>query len=173
MIRILVRWIPATVGATLIAGGVLLLAPVDTSLTIRIYLVVVGALALLTLVGATAYAAGTAPSEFERALVGKRRPLVRPDELERLERQVALAQENAFDFYSRLRPALVEAAAAALWRTHGVDLVAQPDRARELLPADVWEVVRPDFERPTDRQAPGPSVARIDAVVSGIERMSA
>jgi hypothetical protein len=104
MTRILVRWIPATVGATLVAGGVLLFAPVDTSLTVRIYLLVVGALALLTLVAATAYAAGTGPSQFERALARKPARPIRPDELERLERQVALANENAFDFYSRLRP---------------------------------------------------------------------
>jgi hypothetical protein len=173
VIRILARWVPSTVGATLIAGGVLLFAPVDTSLTIRIYLVVVGALALLTLVAATAHAAGTAPSEFERALVRKRRRAVRPEDLDRLERQVALAQENAFDFYSRLRPALIEATAAALWRTHGVDLKTQPERARELLPPDVWETVRPDLERPTDRDERGPALARIDALVTGIERMSA
>jgi hypothetical protein len=171
--RILLRWIPATLGATLIAVGVLFLAPVDSALTIRIYLVVVGALALLTLVAATAHAAGTAPSEFERALVRRRRRAVRPDDLERLERQVALAQENAFDFYSRLRPALIDAASAALWRNHGVDLATQPDRARELLPPDVWEVVRPDAERPTDRHARGPSLRRIDELVAGIERMSA
>jgi hypothetical protein len=173
VIRILVRWIPSTVGATLIAGGVLLFAPVDTSLTIRIYLIVVGALALLTLVAATAHAAGTTPSQFERALARRRRRPVRPEELERLERQVALAQENAFDFYSRLRPALIQGAAAALWRNHGVDLTKQPDRARELLPPDVWEAVRPDLERPIDRDAPGPSLARMDALVTGIERMSA
>jgi hypothetical protein len=172
MTRILLRWIPATVGATLIAAGVLFLAPVDTALTVRIYLVVVGALALLTLVAATAYAAGSAPSEFERALNRPRRHAVRPDDLERLERQVALAQENAFDFYSRLRPALIDAAAAALWRNHGIDLATRPERAHELLPADVWEVVRPDAERPTDRHAPGPSLRKIDALVSGIERMS-
>jgi hypothetical protein len=171
--RILLRWIPLTVGATLIAAGVFFLAPVDTALTIRIYLVVVGALALLTLVAATAHAAGTAPSAFERALVRPRRRAVRPDDLERLERQVALAQENAFDFFSRLRPALIDAASAALWQNHGVDLATQPDRARELLPADVWEVVRPDFERPTDRHAVGPSLRRIDSIVAGIERMSA
>jgi hypothetical protein len=171
MTRILVRWIPATVGATLVAGGVLLFAPVDTSLTVRIYLLVVGALALLTLVAATAYAAGTGPSQFERALARKPARPIRPDELERLERQVALANENSFDFYSRLRPSLVSAAAASLWLTHGVDLETQPDRARELLPDEVWNVVRPDFERPTDRHAAGPSLAEIDAVVAGIERM--
>jgi hypothetical protein len=172
MTRILLRWVPLTVGATLIAGGVLFLAPVDTALTVKIYVLVVGALALLTLVAATAHAAGSAPSEFERVLVRPRRRAVRPDDLERLERQVALAQENAFDFYSRLRPALIDAASAALWRNHGVDVATQPDRARELLPPEVWEVVRPDAERPSDRHAQGPSLRRIDALVTGIERMS-
>lgn len=172
MTRILLRWVPLTVGATLIAGGVLFLAPVDTALTVKIYVLVIGALALMTLVAATAYAAGSAPSQFERALVRPRRRAVRPDDLERLERQVALSQENAFDFYSRLRPALIDAASAALWRNHGVDLATQPDRARKLLPPDVWEVVRPDAERPSDRHAHGPSLRRIDALVTGIERMS-
>jgi hypothetical protein len=170
--RILVRWVPATVGASLIAAGVLFLAPVDTALTVKIYLVVVGALALLTLVAATAHTAGTAPSDFERALVRRPRRAVRPDDLERLERQVALSQENAFDFHLRLRPALTEAAAAALWRNHAVELATQPDRARELLSRELWEVVRPDAERPTDRHAPGPSLRRIDALVAEIERMS-
>ena len=172
MTRILLRWVPSTLGATLIAAGVLFLAPVDTALTVKVYLLVVGALALLTLVAATAHAAGAAPSQFERALVRPRRRAVRPDDLERLERQVALAQENVFDFYSRLRPVLIDAASAALWRNHGVDLATQPDRARELLPPDVWDVVRPDAERPTDRHATGPPLGRIDAIVAGIERMS-
>ena len=172
MTRIFLRWIPATLGATLIAGGVLLLSPVDSSLTVRIYVLVVGALALLTLVAATAHAAGTAPSAFERALVRRPRRHVRPDELERLERQVALAQENAFDFHSRLRPPLIAATAATLWRTHGVDLAADPERAQRLLPREVWDVVRPDVERPSDRHAPGPPLARIDGIVSAIERMA-
>lgn len=172
MTRILLRWIPATVGATLVAGGVLLLSPIDSSLTVRIYVLVVGALALLTLVAATAYAAGTAPSEFERALVPRQRRHMRPDDLERLERQVALSQENAFDFHSRLRPALIAATSATLWRTHGVDLASEPERARGLLPPEVWDVVRPDVERPTDRHAPGPPLVRIDRIVAAIERMS-
>jgi hypothetical protein len=172
VIRVLLRWVPSAVAATLIAGGVVLLAPVDTALTVRIYVLVVGALALLTLVAATAHAAGAAPSEFERALRPKLRRPRRPDELERLERQVALAQENAFDFYSRLRPALIDAASAALWRGHGVDLASHPERARALLAPVVWDVVRSDFPRPSDRHEVGPSLARIDEIVAAIERMS-
>ena len=173
MIRVLVRWLPAAVGATLMAGGVLLFAPVDTALTVRIYVIVVGALALLTLVAATAAAAGNARSEFEEALSPRIERPIRPDELERLERQVALAAENAFDFHSRLRPALIDATAAALWRRYGIHLETQPEQARALLAPEVWDAVRPDRERPGDRHAPGPPLERIDALVTAIERMTA
>jgi len=171
--RVLVRWLPSIVGATLLAGGALLLAPVDTELTIRIYLVVVGALVLLTLVTAVATVAAATPSTFERALAPRPHPSARPDELVRLERQVTLGEVNTFDFYSRVRPALVDAAAATLWRRHAVSLETQPERARALLPPEVWRVVRPDFPRPTDRHAPGPPITDLDDVVAAIERMSA
>lgn len=172
MTRVLVRWVPTMVGATLTAGGVLLLSPVETELVVRIYLLVVGALALMTLIAATSHVAPATPSAFERALVRRPTPEPRPDELTRLERQVALAEENAFDFYVRVRPALVDAAAAALWRRHAVTLSTQPERARELLPPEVWAVVRPDYERPADRHEPGPSIDDLDRVVHAIERMS-
>jgi hypothetical protein len=158
--------------ATLVAAGVLLFADVDATLATRIYLLLVGALVLLTLVGATEFAARSEPSAFERALVSTPRRTARPEELERLERQVALAVQNGFDFHVRLRPAIREAAGAALWHRHGVDLDSSPDRARPLVPAALWEVVRPDLELPEDRHAPGPPLARIDALVAEIERMS-
>ena len=173
MTRILLRWVPAAVGSTLLMAGVLLFAPFETELTLRVYLLVLGALALATVVSATAEAAGTRPSEFERALAPAPARPARPDELERLERQVALGVESAIDFHSRLRPALVDAAAAALWRAHAVSLEAQPERARELLPEDVWAIVRPDRARPVDRDEPGPSLDELDRVVTAIERMSA
>jgi hypothetical protein len=172
MIRVLLRRAPAIIAATLVVTGVLLFADVDSALATRIYLLLVGALVLLTLVAATEFAARSAPSSFERALVRSPRRSARPEELERLERQVALSVQNGFDFHVRLRPAVREATGAALWHRHGVDLESSPDRARALVPADVWEVVRPDLALPEDRHAPGPSLARIDALVAEIERMS-
>jgi hypothetical protein len=172
MIRVLLRRAPTILAATLIVAGVLLFADVDATLATRIYLLLVGALVLLTLVGATEFAARPEQSSFERALVRRPRRGTRPEELERLERQVALSVQNGFDFHVRLRPALREAAAAALWHRHGVDLDASPEQARALVPPTLWEVVRPDLELPEDRHAPGPSLTRIDALVAEIERMS-
>jgi hypothetical protein len=172
VIRVLLRRAPTILAATLVVAGVLLFADVDATLAARIYVLLVGALVLLTLVAATEFAARSEPSSFDRALVrGRRRP-TRPEELERLERQVALSVQNGFDFHVRLRPAIREAAGAALWHGHGVDLDTSPDRARALVPANLWEVVRPDLELPEDRHAPGPSLTRIDALVAEIERMS-
>jgi hypothetical protein len=172
VIRVLLRRAPTIVMATLVIAGVLLFADVDATLATRIYLLLVGALVLLTFVGATEFATRSEPSAFEQALVRKKRRGARPDELESLERQVTLSVQNGFDFHVRLRPAVRDAAAAALWRLHGVDLDTEPDRARALLPPQVWDVVRPDLPLPEDRHAPGPSLAQIDAVVGEIERMS-
>jgi hypothetical protein len=172
MIRVLLRRAPTILIATLVALGVLLFADVDATLAVRLYVFLLGALVLLTLVAATEFATRSEPSAFERALVRRRRPDARPDELERLERQVALSVQNAFDFHARLRPAFRAAAGAALWTRHGIDLESQPEQARAVLPADLWDAVRPGREPPEDRLAPGPSLAQLDALVSEIERMS-
>ena len=147
-------------------------ALVDTELTVRIWLLVVGALALLTLVSVTSLATRATPSMFERALVRTRVRDERPAELERLERRVSLATASAVDFHYRLRPELVAAAEGVLWREHGVELARQPERACELLPAHVWDVVRPDLEPPQESRAPGPPLEQIESVIAGIERMA-
>jgi hypothetical protein len=172
VIRVLLRRAPTIVVVTLVIAGVLLFADVDATLATRLYVLFVGALVLLTLVGATEFAAHAEPSAFERALVPRRRGRTRPDELERLERQVALSVLNAFDFHVRLRPALREATGAALWRRHGIDLDSAPERARAVLPPALWDVVRPDRRPPDDRHAPGLALERVDALVAEIERMS-
>jgi hypothetical protein len=172
MIRVLLRRAPMILASTLVVAGVLLFADVDATLATRIYLLLVGALVLLTAVAATEFATRSEPSSFEQALVSSPRRTSRPEELERLERQVALSVLNGFDFHVRLRPAVRDAAGAALWHRHGVDLDSSPDRACALVPPGLWEVVRPDRELPEDRHAPGPSLAEIDTLVAEIERMS-
>jgi len=167
MRRVLLRWVPFASFATLGALFVLMVAPLDRELVLRIYALVVGGLALATLTAATGFATRRTKSEFEAAL--RRRPVrfVRPEELERLERQVALSVENAADFHYRLRPALVAAAEAAVWRRHGVSL----EQAEDLMPATLWAVVRPECEAPLDRRAAGPPLHDISALVDEIERI--
>jgi hypothetical protein len=168
LLPILLRWVPATFVATAVAAGAALFTTVDRRLTLQVYVLVVGALVLLTVVAVFALAARDEPSPFVHAL--RRRPPrpARPEELQRLERQVALAVENVFDFHFRLRPTLVAAAEAAVWRRHGVPL----ERAEAYLDAGLWEFVRPDAPPPRDRLAPGPPLDRLNSAVAALERIS-
>ena len=167
MRSVLLRWAPVAVLATLVALVLAFAAPIDRDLIVRIYALVIGALVLATLTAATAFAARRTPSPFVAAM---RRPRVgdaRPEALVRLERQVALGLENAADFHFRLRPSLVEAADAALWRRDGVQL----EDAEALVSPELWALIRPDLPSPEDRRAPGPSPARVAAYLDEIERM--
>ena len=168
LLPLLLRWVPASFVATLVALGVIVFSPVDRTLTIQIYVLVVGALALFTVLAITAVGSQARVSPFAEAVRARRRKPPRPEELERLERQVALAVENAFDFHFRLRPSLVAAADAALWRAHGVPL----ERGQDRVPADLWDLVRPDREPPQDRLAPGTPLDRLNAAVDALEGMS-
>jgi hypothetical protein len=168
MRRVLLRRAPLAVLVSLIALVVLLAAPVDRELVLRIYALVVGGLALATLTAATGFATRRRPSQFAAALRRKPVRFGRPEELERLERQVALSIENAADFHFRLRRTLVAAADAAVWRRHGVSL----EQGADLMPARLWAVVRPDCEPPADRRAAGPSLEEVSALVDEIERMA-
>jgi hypothetical protein len=167
--RVLLRWVPLATLATVAVGLVLMLVPVDRELVLRIYALVLGGLAIATLSAATAFAARRTKSAFAAAL--RERPVRhgRPEELERLERQVALAVENAADFHFRLRPTIVAAADAAVWRSHGLQL----DRAEAVLSPELWTIVEPEREPPLDRRAPGPPLAEIEAAVDEIERIRA
>lgn len=167
MRRVLLRWVPFATVATLIVLVVLLAAPIDRDLVLRIYALSVGGLALATLSAATGFATQRTTSQFAAALRHRPARFGRPEELERLERQVALSIENAADFHYRLRRTLVAAADAAVWRRHGVSL----ERAEDLMPAGLWAVVRPDCEAPVDRRAAGPSLEEVSALVDEIERI--
>ena len=167
MRSILLRRVPLALFLTIGLGVTLALVPVDRELVLRVYALVLGALALATLSAATAFAARGTRSPFAEAL--RRRPErpTRPEALERLERHVALGSQDAADFHFRLRPSLVEAADAAVWRRYGLPL----ERAEQLVAPELWEVVRPDLRPPEDRRAPGPSLSRIESLLDEIERI--
>lgn len=166
---VLLRWAPLALLLTTTVALLLVLAPIDRRLLLRIYALAIGGLTLATLTAATAYAARRTRSRFAEAMRQASVRHGRPEELERLERQVALAIDNAADFHFRLRPTLVAAVDAALWRRHGVGL-AQGER---LVSPELWEVVRPDLPPPADRRAPGPTLERVQTLVGEIERMQA
>lgn len=165
----LLRWaLIAGIPAVIVALG----RPDDRSLVLDAYVLFVGALTLLLFVHATrtALPAGGG-SAFEPALRPVRRPAARPDELVRLESQVALAAETAFDLHYRLRPILREIAAHRLSLLRGIDLDANPEAARSLVGRSAWELVRPDREPPADRLAPGPPLDELAAALDDLERI--
>jgi hypothetical protein len=144
--------------------------PGDRALALDVYLLAVGALALLAVIARTV---GTLPPERPGRLDRRpepRRPDPRPPELLKLEREVELSTQTAFDAHYRLRPTLRRIAQARL-RAHAVDLDAPGGAAEELLGPKAWELTRPDRPRPRLHDDPGTDLAEIDAAVSALERL--
>ena len=144
--------------------------PGDRALALDVYLLTIGALALLAVIARTMGALPRQqPSKLDRPPAA-RRPDPRPGELLKLEREVGLSTQTAFDAHFRLRPTLRRIADARL-RARGVDLDASGGTAEALLGPEAWALTRPDRVRPRRHDDPGPSLAEIDAAVAALERL--
>jgi hypothetical protein len=151
-------------------GAALFLRPGDRALAVDVWLLVLGALGLLAVIARTI---GAMPKEEVMRLDRRpslHPPVFRPRELVKLEREVELSTQTAFDAHYRLRPTLRRIAEARL-RDRGVDLDAVDGTAEALVGPAAWELIRPDRLRPRDHDAPGPTLAEIDAAVAALERL--
>lgn len=156
--------------ATAGLGISLAFASGSAALAVDIYLIVVGTLGLLLAIARTI---GTLPRERPTRLDArppKPSPQVRPRELTKLEREVGLSTETAFDAYFRLRPTIRQIAATRL-RMRGVDLDSPSGTAAELLGPEAWELARADRARPRAHDAKGLSLERIDEIVVALESL--
>ena len=160
-------------GATLASGALIVarvLEPGRRELELDIYVLTVGAIALLAAILATRRAY---PLEERSALVEaldrEERPSVRPPDLERTERLVSMASTTAFDLHYRLRPVLREVAEQRLADRRGLRLDSDDPRVREACGEELWEVVRPDREAPDHRYRPGLEPAALERVVARLE----
>jgi hypothetical protein len=136
------------------------------------YVLFVGGVLLLALVEATRGAGGPdEDSPYERALRRRPRRALRPPELGKIEREVALAAGSAFDLHFRLRPILREVARHRLSRRRGLDLDAGAAETRALLGDELWELTRPDRPPPDDRLGPGLPLSRLRAALDALERI--
>jgi hypothetical protein len=135
-----------------------------------VYLLYLAGVLLLAFVQATREAAPPDPhAAFTRALSRRGRARERLTELTRQEREVALAMDAAFDLHVRLRPTLRVIAAHRLASRRNVDLDREPERARELIGEDAWELVRPDRPPPDDRFARGIPRDELRAIIDRLE----
>jgi hypothetical protein len=167
--RIRARAVKWGLTVTAAAGIAALASSGAHAIVLDVYLLCIGAVVLLALVRTTrAQAPAQRASPFDAALAAMRRAPAESDE-PALVREVELSTYNAFHFYARLRPLLRDIAAHRLRSRYGVELDAEPARARELVGSEAWDVVRPDRRAPDDRLASGPSVDELRVVVDELE----
>ncbi len=141
-------------------------------LAVRIYVIALAGLALAALVAHVRRSNPVARSSaFDRAL---RRSQDRPEQLpdlERVERELMLAQQTAADVHFRLRPRVRRIAKQLLASRRGVDLDASPEVARGALGDELWELVRADRPVPARRDGRGVDLAASERMVTALEEL--
>ena len=158
---------PATIGLFIARTYI----PGRQELLLDIYVLTLGGFALLAVTSALG---DVAPREdealIEEAMEPELHEPARIAELDRLERQVALAVSRDFDLHVRLRPVLREIAESRLER-RGVRLDSESPRVRELLGDELWALTAADRQPSAYRQAPGLPLEDLERTVERLERL--
>jgi hypothetical protein len=160
----------AILGA-IVAGVVVLIGVDRTDLVLDTYLLYAGGLVALAAARISRLAFPAPRGTVPAVLTARPPPYVHPESLTTMTDDVALAQAGEFDVHFRLRPLLRDVATAGLAMQSGIDLDRQPERARERLSPETWELVRPDRPRPERGQTTGIDTASLTAVVDELERI--
>jgi len=149
---------------------VLAFVPGRTELAIRIFALVLCGAGVVLMVAALrrAFPRATPLRPPERR---KREPRSAPETLVRMESRTALGVSGAFDLHFRLRPRLRGLAVELLASHRGIALDAEPERARQALGEETWELVREDRPPPTDRLARGIPIPELHRVVESLENL--
>jgi hypothetical protein len=152
-------------------GGVFF-RPNAWELALDAWLLALGGIALAAAVAATTSALPEpAQSPFDRRRRRREEETERLPQLARIEREVVLATTTAFDAHYRLRPLLREVAEHRLASRRALSLDSGSDAVRAALGEELWELVRPDRERPEHHLARGLPRAEIRAAVEALERI--
>jgi hypothetical protein len=166
------RFLKLPIQLTVLFLTALLFFPKHAGLAGHVYIVLLAAVGLGRLVQVVRR---THPpmrrSAFDAALRTRPKKVERPEELQKVEREVALGAATAFDLHYRLRPSLRGIAGELLAARRGIDIEANPDAARRELGGEAWEIVRPDREPPAIRFGPGLDIGSLRAVVAALERV--
>jgi hypothetical protein len=168
--RLFAGFVLGTCLASLVLIVVRVVLPAWKDLEVDVYVLVVGAMALLAAIFATRRAFPIAEgSSLADAMEREARAPVRPPDLERTERMLSMAATTAFDLHFRLRPVLREVAEQRLADRRGLRLDSGDPRVAETCGDELWEVVRPDREAPDRRYQPGLRHAELERVVERLE----
>jgi hypothetical protein len=156
----------AAVGVTAFAASGL------RDVLLDVYLLGMGGVLLLALVRTTRGGGlPAARSDFDAAVADMSRGHLSDSGELTLVHDVGQSVASAFHLHVRLRPILREIAAHRLWTRFGVDLEREHERARELIGAEAWDLVRPERPPPSDGLAPGLPASDLRIVVEELERI--
>ena len=156
--------------ATAATAIALVAAPERRELILDLYVLSLGGIAVIRLVGLTRRRLLPGErSEFDDALHARGQKPVRIAERDKLAREVQLGTQTAFDLHYRLRPTLVEIAQNRL-AGRGIALENER-RARSALGDEAWELLRPERPPPRNRNAPGISADELGRLVGTLERI--
>jgi len=144
---------------------VLLVLPGDRARALDVYVLFLGAVVLLSLARLTAGTREPAHRQprTEEPASG------RLPEVARIEREVVLATGSGFDQHVRINPLLRDITRHRLWTRRGVDIDERPDRARELLGPELWELVQAGPPDPNSRYLRGLDLTGLHRAVDKIE----
>jgi len=145
----------------------LLLQPLPLDLSLRVYAVALGGIALALVLSMGSLRPLFGATAMRRPRGGTGAP-ARPAGLAELEHAVDFGLSSGFDLHHRLRPALRQIAAERLARA-GVDMDSQPRQAQALLGDEAWELLRPERPQPA-RRSRGVTAASLDRIVAAVER---
>ncbi len=156
--------------ATLALGAVAAFGPGRIGLAVRIYALLLCAVALSLALAALrrAYPRASALRPARAGVDARRRP---PPSLARLEHETAIGVAGSFDLHRRLAPRLRRIALGLLAARRRISLDGEPGTARAALGDETWELVRQDRPRPVDRLARGVPPATLARVVDSLERL--
>ncbi len=148
----------------------IVLAGVGSGVALLAYVLFIAALLFAWLLGRLGNVLPPA-RDFQRLLGRADRPEMPVEQFETIRRLVLLAGSSRSDLL-RLRPLVRDIVGARLSRRYGVDLEREPERAGSLLGGGrVWELVRPDYTTPGDRDAPGWSPGELAQLVDELESL--
>jgi hypothetical protein len=163
---------PTLIAVTALFVAALVFEPVTTETAVDGFILALGGIALLRLVGMTTQAEpGARRSVYDQALEPRDPQAERPQELTRMEREVALGVDSAFYAHFRLRPLLREIADQRLESRYASTVADPRAEARESLPDDAWELFDTERKPPRNPHAPGLERQRLRAIVDALERM--
>lgn len=156
---------------TIAMVAAVLIVPQHTDVILKGYIAGIGLLLGLKLINSLAshaYADSTPPGRGS-GKPPRNAPPNRPTELLDIEGRVSLAKVSAFDYQSRLRPIVRDIAAQHLAANWHIDLLHNPEAAEARLGSDLWEEIQDAPWLGDPREQPGPTVARLRAIVERLE----